>query len=278
MAAAVAATPPSLRQHLALLAPSPPAPAPAADPRAGIRQILDGLDCARVQARIDGDVVHLGGHTRSAADRLRLERAISGVAGVRRVDAGDLRVLGDPYCRILGFLARPGLTRSSDQHDDLAAIGDPAEAGVKRFKGGMPLALGFSAPEYDSFVYVDYFSADGSVAHLLPAGAPGDNHLAPNQKLLIGQGGRGLQAVIGPPYGLDVVVALASSAPLPFGSRPVSEDGAAYLAALETATASLRHRHPATRIEYAYFLIYTGATQVPEAAAGTDGAQTAARP
>ncbi|HVV95161.1 MAG TPA: DUF4384 domain-containing protein [Hyphomicrobiales bacterium] len=258
----------------ALSRPAPLPPAPAVDPRPGVRQALAGLDCARVEATVADGVVTLSGHTRAAADRRRLEQTLAAVPGVRRVDAAGLRLLGDPYCRILDFLARPGLVRSTDQHADLAALGTRAEAGVAHFSGGTPLSLGLSAPEYDSYLYVDYFAADGSVAHLLPR-AHADNHFGADEKFVLGPGGRGLVATIGPPFGLDVVVALASSAPLPLDGRPVAEDAGAYLASLDAALGAMRRDHPDFRVEYAYFLIYTAAPGAPAAGAGADSAASA---
>jgi hypothetical protein len=276
IAAPAPPAPPAAAQLAALPRPSL-APAPAIDPRPGVRQALAELQCARVQAAVeDGGVVRLAGHMRDGADRVRLERRLAALPGVRRVEAHDLRILGDPYCRILNFLSRPGFVRSTDQHDDLAAVGRAAEAGIAHFAGGMPLSLGFSAPNYDSYVYVDYFSADGSVAHVLPSAADRDNRLSANQKLHIGQGGRGLVATIGPPYGLDVVVALASSKPLPLAPRPVAEGAAGYLAALDAATAAMRRDDPGFRVEYAYFLIYTAAPGAPAADAAPAVAGTTA--
>jgi hypothetical protein len=186
------------------------------------------------------------------------------------VDAAGLGILGDPYCRILATLDRPGLNRSNDRRADFNAIGNPGAAGTAHFTGGTRLDLPAAAPDFPSFLYVDYFSADGRVFHLLPGDKPGDNRLAPNERFRIGgPAGRGREARIGPPYGLDVVVAIASSQPLPLHGRPIGEPASAYLTSLDTAIAGARRDDPALRLEYAYFLIYTA----PE---GTTARQVAA--
>jgi hypothetical protein len=191
-------------------------------------------------------------------DREKLTAAISAKAGVRDVAHSDLHVVGEPYCQVLDFLARPELARSDNQRQDVEAITQPAQAGVLVLKAGMPLALQLSGPDYASFVYVDYFTADGRVYHLLPTTILADNQLASGERLAIGgREGRGVKATIGPPFGLDMVVALASERPLYRSARPVAENADAYLKALERMLTDARQRDPGLRLEYSYYLIRT---------------------
>jgi hypothetical protein len=239
---------------------APPALLPQeTDPRRAIEAETLDLACGRVAATFtpdDGTVV-LSGHLRSAQDRAAFVARLSTLAGVRRVADGDLHVVGEPYCRVLGFLGGPGLTRSEDQRHDVAAIGQPAQAGVVHIRAGRPLELQLGGPDFPSFVYVDYFTADGRVYHLLPAPGSKENRLGADERLALGgRNGRGLKATIGPPFGLDMVVAVAATRPVFAQSRPVVEDAAVYLAEFEAALAAAR-RDEGLRIEYSYFLIRT---------------------
>jgi hypothetical protein len=239
---------------------APPALLPQeTDPRRAIEAETLDLACGRVAATFtpdDGTVV-LSGHLRSAQDRAAFVARLSTLAGVRRVADGDLHVVGEPYCRVLGFLGGPGLTRSEDQRHDVAAIGQPAQAGVVHIRAGRPLELQLGGPDFPSFVYVDYFTADGRVYHLLPTPGSKENRLGADERLALGgRNGRGLKATIGPPFGLDMVVAVAATRPVFAQSRPVVEDAAVYLAEFEAALAAAR-RDEGLRIEYSYFLIRT---------------------
>ena len=181
-----------------------------------------------------------------------LTKRLADVTGVRQVTRTDLHLVGEPYCRVLELLDRPELRRSDDQSQTIAAIAQPAQSGVLTLKAGMPLALQLTGPDYPSYVYVDYFTADGRVYHLLPTASLSDHRLRPNERLTIGgQNGRGVKATIGPPFGLDLVVALASDVPLWAQARPVAESADAYLAGLAAATVAEEHRaraDPADRV------------------------------
>jgi len=210
------------------------------DPDTEVREASTGFDCARIGAKLDqgNGALALSGHVRSEAERLRLIERAGEVEGVGHVDASELRIVGDPYCHVLTFLDSAGLERSEDQRQDLAAMGSSAQAGIARYGVGSPLELTLAAPNFDSFIYVDYFSSDGKVHHLLPADRP-DNRFAADQKVRIGADqGRGRRAVIGPPFGLDLIVAVASSEPLYLGARPAIEGAADYLASLEASIRS----------------------------------------
>lgn len=269
--AAVSAPEPLLRENPAPAAPAPPTRLAAVaagpgtaghdwQPEEAVEAVVNGLDCARVRVRFDrasGGVV-LSGHLRSETERRLFLDRLQEIPGLRRPDASALHVVGDPYCRVLTFLGREEFRRSDDQRHDVAAIGNPAQAGVMRLSAGAPLKLDLAAPKFDSFIYVDYFSADGRVYHLLPGDSPVDNRFAADASFAIGgPNGRGRRATIGPPYGLDLVVAIASSRPLFGKPRPVEEGAGDYLAALDAAIAALRAGGSAPRLEYAYHLIYT---------------------
>jgi hypothetical protein len=242
---------------IAAVAPPPAAPSMALDLRAEVGRALEGLPCARVSARVNTDAVILAGHVASDADRLRLRTRLAGLPGVERLDESGLTVVGEPHCGLLAFLGRGDIARSAEQRFDAAAIGAPAQAAVRRLAGGTVLQLDLGAPDYPAYIHVSYFSGDGSVAHLLPVSGS-DHRTRPGESLKLGgAGGRGRRATIGPPYGLDVVLAVASAEPLFATPRPVVERASDYLAALAAALEARRSGGRVTMLEYAYYLLLT---------------------
>ncbi|MDB5511134.1 MAG: hypothetical protein JWR08_617, partial [Enterovirga sp.] len=233
------------------------------DPRDEIEATLKSFECARVSAAFDpgsGSVV-LKGHLRSASDRGRMADRIASLAGVDKVDGSGLSVVGEPYCRVLAFLDRPAFQRSTEQKHDLAVVGTTNQPGLKRLAGGEALSLGLGAPEFDSYLYVDHFSVDGRVTHLLPTDRP-DNFFKADTGFRLGPGGYGRRAIASPPYGLDLVVVVAASEPLLVRPRPIQEDAAPYLALLNERVRALEASSLKLRVEYAYYLV---ATEPPRA-------------
>lgn len=252
---------PAAEPEILALAPAPVAtPAQPPDPQRQLQDALQSVECGRVEASVteNGETVHLKGHLSSAAERARLIEQVSGIAGLRKIVNQDLYVVGQPYCHVLSFLGQPPLAQSTDQRFGPGAIGQPAQSGVVRFAGGMPLELQLVTPTFPSYVRVDYFTSDGQVYHLLPATGLSDDSLPPNRQVTIGGAkGRGLKARIGPPYGLDLVVALASDQPLALGGRPAAETGHEYLQALQSAVERVQRQNSKSRLEFSYYLVLT---------------------
>ena len=65
------------------------------------------------------------------------------------------------------------------------------------------------------------------------------------------------QITVGPPYGQEIAVAFAASAPLFDGLRPLSEPAAPYLTDLKSRVAEARARDPDFKGEWVYFMVVT---------------------
>jgi hypothetical protein len=119
-----------------------------------------------------------------------------------------------------------------------------------RLAEGERLVLELAGPDFASHVTVDYFTAGGNVAHLQPAAAPGTGTVAAEAyarrleaggRLVIGDGRAGpvhTEYPVGPPFGRELILMLASRKPLLADPRPAVEPSAAYLAALDRALAA----------------------------------------
>ena len=108
-----------------------------------------------------------------------------------------------------------------------------------------------SMADFAGELRVDYLGHDGSIVHLYPTAADPAQHvlarpatrLAPGAHLSIGDGGPG-QPIweVGPPYGTDMIIAVASSAPL-LTREPAQNaagDAAPYLRGLADGIARVR--------------------------------------
>jgi hypothetical protein len=234
---------------------------PPSDTQRAVTDAVFNIECGRIKPTFDplDGTVHLTGHISSVAEQLELVGRLSTIGGVQKIIQSELQIVGEPYCRVLSFLDRPEIARSSEQLQDVTAIQKPVQAGVMDLRAGMPLRLQLKAPEFSSYIYVDYFTSDGQVYHLLTAPSSGTEFM-PNQSVVIGgKDGVGLKATIGPPFGLDMVVAVASNRLLPIGARPVAEPANAYLRVLDDIVARSSVKDPRLQLEYSYYLIRTTA-------------------
>lgn len=237
--------------------PPPTGPEPV-DPDARIDALLKGLKCARVESAyaLRGGNVELSGHVKTDADRGDLLAQIAQIPGVKTITDANLYIVGEPYCDVLTLLARAD--RSREQRGDIKEIGNPAQAGVMRLTRGEPVKLQLKAPDFAAFLYVDYFSSDGKVFHLVPNRDYGDGPFTPGERFGLGNpGDPGPQVRVAPPFGLDMIVALGSSERLFTEPRPPAEDAHAYLAALAATIDRVKQDNPQLKLEYAYHLIFT---------------------
>ena len=157
-------------------------------------------------------------------------------------------------------IADVGLPQSTDQNTNPLVIGQDAHVRVLEFVQNDRLYFDITAPDYDAWVYVDYFDADGNVLHL----APNDQvalSLSPAESAMrIGTkqaSDRGLQILIGPPYGQEITVAFAASESLYDGLRPIIEPAAPYLEWLKSRVAEARAQHDDFKGEWVYFFVTT---------------------
>lgn len=127
---------------------------------------------------------------------------------------------------------------------DLKTVG-----GVTLFEG-QQLALDIDFPNYDSFLHVAYIQRSGLVGHILP----GHGRIWPARAEHYVEG-TGYD--IAPPYGLEMILALATERPLFTTPRPAFEPAEAFLAALRQRLAELTARDPGTRIAASQVLVTT---------------------
>lgn len=237
--------------------------AQAAAVRDGIEGLLAQVPCSRIQAafRPETGQLELLGHIPEDGLRAPVMEALQAQMGQDINVTDNLLVLPRPQCGALAGIASVGLPQSTDQLDNPLLVGPSAHALVYDFREGQRLTFGRSqAPDYDAFIYLDYFDAAGQVIHLAP------NERVPLEKFRAkaaiafgpeSASGRILDVRIAPPYGQEIAVAFAASVPVYEGVRPLVEPAEPYLAFLTQKIAEARAKSPDFKGEWVYFFVST---------------------
>ncbi|MCB1340267.1 MAG: DUF4384 domain-containing protein [Pseudooceanicola sp.] len=230
--------------------------------RDGLSSLLSQVPCSRLQVAFDPDTatLQLNGHIPEAGLAAPVLAALQSQMGSDIHVSDDIRILPRPQCGALSGIADVGLPQSNDQSTNPLLIGEASQARNLDFVKDQRLWFDLTAPEYDAYVYVDYFDADGNVIHLAPndqvplALSPRDTSLTVGTRL---DTDTGLKIVIGPPYGQEIAVAFAASERLYDGERPLVEPAAPYLDFLKSRVAALRAQHEDFKGEWVYFFVTT---------------------
>ena len=110
-------------------------------------------------------------------------------------------------------------------------------------------------------IYVDYFDAEGRVIHLQPNEIVPAETVPAKSLLTVGRdrdGQPALRMTVTPPFGQEIAVAFAASAPLYEGVRPLVEPAAPYLEFMARQVARARAGNPGFMGEWVYFFVATG--------------------
>lgn len=230
--------------------------------RDDLADVLAAVPCARLRAqyRPEDNTLELAGHVPEDDLRGTVLAALREQVGRDIPVTGNLHVLPRPQCGALAGIASVGLPQSTDQFTNARIVGEDTHAREFDYRDGEPLILDLEAPDYDAYLYVDYFDADGQVIHLSPNESVHLKRHPAGAELQVGareSGGDGLHITIGPPFGQEIAVAFAASAPLYEGTRPLVEPAAPYLEFLAERVAETKARTPDFKGEWVYFFVST---------------------
>jgi hypothetical protein len=228
---------------LAPVTPPPqPAPTPAVLPlatqvRNALAASLPSLSCSLVSGTVTADRVTLRGVVGRGAPERALRDAVTQAAGSIprdwRVNSFDA-----PFCSVLDAL-RPivqGFGSAAPMHVALAN-------NATRLRDGELITITVTGPDFPAFLMVSFLVHDGTLAHLHPTPTDPARPLAPGATMRLGDPSIGGPAwAVGPPFGSDMIIAVASSAPLFDRPRPDDDDTSAYLRDLRAAIAAARAR------------------------------------
>ncbi|MCB2136503.1 MAG: DUF4384 domain-containing protein [Rhodobacteraceae bacterium] len=232
--------------------------------RDGVTAALASVPCARLQTVFDPEtgLLELRGHVPDGALRAPVVAALRAEIGDAIPISDRLLILPRPQCTALTGIAATGLAQSTEQATDPRVIGPDAFVRDYRFAEGDRMILDLKAPDYPSFIYVDYFDANGNVLHLQPNETVPLEQVAPKSALAVGKpraDGAALDITISPPFGQEIAVAFAASDPLYSGLRPIVEPAGPYLEFLRQAVAARRASAQDFKGEWVYFFVTTTA-------------------
>jgi chemotaxis protein MotB len=192
-----------LRLEAGPAANAQPAAAPAAPT---LRAAAAAVECALLTVQ-DGTPPRVTGVAPRAAEA-RL-RALPGGPAL------GVAAFQGPYCPLLDALRA------------LPAGVQVEPVGARAIRRGGPLRLDVTMPDWAAHLHLVFVANDGAVAHLARLGAQ-----APGARLRLGEAGW----VVDEPFGTDLVIAIASEAPL-FAAPREAERVAGFEAALRAALA-----------------------------------------
>jgi hypothetical protein len=230
--------------------------------RDAVSELLAQVPCSRLQVEFDPQTTSLQvkGHIPEDGLRTPILRALQLQMGDDINVSDNILILPRPQCGALSGISEVGLPQSTDQITNPMLIGADTHVRELDFVKDDRLFFDLTAPDYGSYVYVDYFDADGNVLHLSPNAHVPLRKMAAKSVFRVGARtpeGDGLQILIGPPYGQEIAAAFAASVPLHDGSRPLIEPAAPYLDWLKSQVAKARAEHPDFKGEWVYFFVRT---------------------
>jgi hypothetical protein len=213
--------------------------APSRPPVAAVAEALRSIPCALVDVETNGDRLLVSGTVAGERAETAVRETVEALAG--GWDHGfDLATAEAQFCAPLRSVAT-----ALDANRELA---EPLTVTVQdgpALDAGDRLVLEIRAPARPVQLQVDYFTIGGSVVHLLPNPSDSAIALAASASRRLGERGEdgkpgsGRSWTIGPPYGTEMLLTVATAAPLFPSPRPEQEPAADYLSALADALATL---------------------------------------
>ncbi|WP_424985113.1 DUF4384 domain-containing protein [Microbulbifer sp. S227A] len=232
--------------------------------RDAVSALLAQVPCSRLQVEFDpvSTTLTVKGHIPENDLRGPVLTALQAQMGADIAVSDDMLVLPRPQCGALAGIASVGLAQSTDQITNPLLIGEDTHVRSLSFVRDDRLYFDLRAPDYDAYLYVDYFDADGNVLHLAPNEMVPQSVVPARSVWQVGArsaGDDGLQILIGPPYGQEIAAAFAASAPLYDTPRPLIEPAPGYLAWLRERVAITRAAVSDFKGEWVYFFVTTRA-------------------
>jgi type IV/VI secretion system ImpK/VasF family protein len=209
------------------------APRPEADLARRVEQQLQSYACADLAVAVDAEgALKVSGFVSLPADVANVQHDVGRLPGVK-APRFELGVRVWPHCEVFAIL-KPYQARNADKAYGLGLALPSARQG--RLREGDAVRVEVTAPRHDSVLWVDYYTADGSVMHLNAGQAP--TRLRAGEKLELG---RDIPSswLVSPPFGSVLVTVISS--PMPFhetADRPPFELASAYLLQLREALAA----------------------------------------
>jgi len=183
-----------------------------------LQNLNESLRCAQLdgERQKDGRLL-ASGFVSSVEDQKKAESVLRDHAGKEPLTIA-LKIKAWPQCEVLETFAQPlAVPRSLALH----LGGSSGGSSDQILKNGAPLTLQIVTPDFPSYLYVSYVQADGQVVELHRLADQDGKPLPPNSPVTLG--GPQKFRISGPPFGEEIVLAVASRLPLFALDRPAEE-------------------------------------------------------
>ncbi|MEI6986625.1 MAG: serine/threonine-protein kinase [Rhodospirillaceae bacterium] len=216
--------------------PPPPVAISTVEAATSVLAALRAIDCSLFAVEVaSGNRVLVSGtigeSVSVAAIRSEIERSVPGVMYELSV-----RTMADRLCQPISIIA-PMRVLNRAVAKPLILSTTHADAS---FTDGEMLILSVVGPPSIPYLQIDYFTLDGQVVHLLPNPLQTDGRIPKSGQRSIGdptKGGRFWE--VRAPFGVELIIAIASSQALFTRPHPEVEVSGKYLAELSTALKKL---------------------------------------
>ena len=199
------------------LSSTPPCP-PVAEIEAQLRQDPAAQQCADLAVEVDRCVVKLQGRIESEENRARLRSVVQNIRGITYVNDTLMRIVEAPFCEVLDILEPVQKHAATHNFGLKVRLVNKEDKKSLVYVQGENLIIEVTTPaQFESFVYVDYYSTDGQVQHLFPNIKEALNFLPPRSTYIVGQpDDKHVEWKPLPPFGRELITVIATKQPLVF--------------------------------------------------------------
>lgn len=199
------------------------------DFNSAVQQRITAVPCSRLQARIATDrSVQISGFAGGKEDIDKLTDHLHTLPGAGRIEVDKVSYNPWPRCEAMISFQQP---LANAQGLAVKLVND--RGGV--YKAGDALSIEVTTPSFASYLYVTYITASGEAVHLEWSQGILSTPIAPNSRIRLGDKAKGLTFKIGPPFGEEMIIAVASASPLFLGSVPERAIDREYLTTFRAA-------------------------------------------
>lgn len=191
-----------------------------------VNQQLSGYACSDLAATVDDNgVTAVKGFVSKPEEIERVQADVTAIKGVKK-PSFDLAVRIWPHCEVVALL-KAYRARNVDRRQGLEVT--PTTGHTDRFIEDEHVTVKLKQANYDGYLYVDYYTVDGTVVHLFPNKTEPDSGrvIVDGETFVVGE--RGHKWEIGPPFGQELITVISSPVPLYAVERPEFEQASVYL-------------------------------------------------
>ena len=192
-----------------------------------VQQAVASFPCSDLAVTADEDrgSVKVAGYVSRADDMAAVKQRVNEVEGVKNAEF-DLQLRIWPHCEVVKLL-EPFRARNADAGYGLNVT--PTAGHSDRFVEAEKVIVKVGNANYDGYVYVDYWTVTGDVAHIFPHPQESEigRIIAGGEQLTIGEEGLGWE--VGPPFGQELITVISSPTPLYEGTLAEAESAKDYL-------------------------------------------------